>query len=777
MSLADRCMQLFDSVLRRRGEQYFRESRVTVRSRGPSDFQAFVEGESEYSVLLDWGLSREQLAVCCTCPYYDDHAVCKHIWATILAADAINIGPRGKGRLGILPLDPEQYDPDNDDLWIDDDDDFDDEDPPSVPRGKGGSRGSPGRKPDRNAAPPKPKWQQQLTWAAANAEPEDAIPAIAPAAPKTREVWYVLHETASAEAGKPVLLLLQRETKANGQFGKLKQLNVRPYDVGRLVGAEDAEILCLLLGYHDLESQEYYYGYSSSRVSEAVLPKNMQQFLLPKLAATQRLARAGKVANYQPGFDDLRPLAWDDGPSWRFRLDIQSDDARQCWTLSGQLYRPGSDETLPVQAPRMIFKQGLVLLDDRFAPLEASGSAWMIEALRKTPTVEVPYSDRWELLRRLWQLPNSPEMKLPDNLRAEEVQLSPQGRLMIDKPERYDPYRLPGRVDFLYDGKSVSAQETARGIVDEVKGRILVRDRQRERDLAASLAPRGIRPMEGWQAEKYSIWVPSQKLPEAVESLVAEGWIVEAQGYYVRRAGTWRMNVTSGVDWFDLAGTLDFDGMEVHLPEILEALRHGQNYVRLKDGSRGILPQDWLKRFASMAELGEAEGDSIRFRSSQALLLDALLAAQEQVVVDAPFAQLREKLKSFDGVGAVGEPPGFRGELRSYQKTGLGWLRFLQDFRLGGCLADDMGLGKTVQVLAMLQERRHPAGTPPSIWVGGHGPLLTTTDGRLRWSLCPGASSSTGSRRPSGSRQSCGSWTTPACSADTWPTASISMTW
>src|SRR5208283_2288205 len=134
----------------------------------------------------------------------------------------------------------------------------------------------------------------------------------------------------------------------------------------------------------------------------------------------------------------------------------------------------------------------------------------------------------------------------------------------------------------------------------------------------------------------------------------------------------------SGVDWFDLAGTLDFDGMEVHLPEILEALRHGQNYVRLKDGSRGLLPQEWLKRFASMVELGEAEGEGIRFRSSQALLLDALLAAQEQVTVDAPFARLRENLRSFNGVAAVNEPAGFSGELRPYQKTGLGWLHFLR---------------------------------------------------------------------------------------------------
>jgi len=724
MSLADRCIHEFEGGIRRRGEQYFREGRVSPGEREPGEFRAFVRGESEYEVVLDWEFSREQLAICCTCPYYDEHATCKHIWAAILAADAANIGPRGKNRLGVLPMEPEDYqdEGDDDDSWLDvyDEEDDDEDDLPAVPRGKADNRRSAGNPSGRQTPPPKPKWQQQLTWTAADVEPENVVREIVRPLAKIREVWYVLHEATSGDGGKLVLFFFQRETKANGQFGKLKQLGVRPYEVNRSVSAEDAEILNLLIGYHDVQSHEYYYGYSSTRATEAVLPKSMQQFLLPKLAATHRLARVDKSAFYQPEFEDLRPLAWDDGPPWRFRLDIQSDDIRQCWTLSGQLYRLSSDEIMPVQSVRTIFKQGLVLLEDRIGPLEAGDSMRMIEALRKTPIVEVPYSDRWDLLRRLWQLPNAPEMNVPENLRIEEVQLAPQGRLMIDKPERYDPYRLPGRVDFLYDGKSISAQETARGIVDDEKGRILVRDRQRERELAASLAPKGVRPMEGWQAEKYSIWLPSQKLSEAVESLVGEGWIVEAQGCFVRRVGTWHMNVTSGVDWFDLAGTLDFDGMQVHLPEILEALRHGQNYVRLQDSSRGLLPQEWLARFATMAELGEAEGESIRFRSSQALLLDALLAAQEQVVVDAPFARLRENLRSLNGVGPLGEPQGFTGELRPYQKTGLGWLRFLQDFRLGGCLADDMGLGKTVQVLAMLQQRR----SRPADADGGRAPSL-----------------------------------------------------
>jgi SNF2 family DNA or RNA helicase len=54
----------------------------------------------------------------------------------------------------------------------------------------------------------------------------------------------------------------------------------------------------------------------------------------------------------------------------------------------------------------------------------------------------------------------------------------------------------------------------------------------------------------------------------------------------------------------------------------------------------------------------------------------------------------------------VGPPPGFQGELRPYQLTGLSWLSFLGRWGLGACLADDMGLGKTIQVLALLLHRK-----------------------------------------------------------------------
>lgn len=46
-------------------------------------------------------------------------------------------------------------------------------------------------------------------------------------------------------------------------------------------------------------------------------------------------------------------------------------------------------------------------------------------------------------------------------------------------------------------------------------------------------------------------------------------------------------------------------------------------------------------------------------------------------------------------------------DLRPYQLSGVQWLWWLYNLRLGGCLADDMGLGKTIQVLSLLLLTKH----------------------------------------------------------------------
>ena len=166
------------------------------------------------------------------------------------------------------------------------------------------------------------------------------------------------------------------------------------------------------------------------------------------------------------------------------------------------------------------------------------------------------------------------------------------------------------------------------------------------------------------------------------------------------------MEVSSGVDWFELHGVVEYGETSARLPELLEALRRGDDMVKLGDGTYGILPEEWLRRIGMFAGMGTATDGHIRFGRSQAGLLDALLATQPEATFDVGFAAIREELRHFESVQALPQPKGFVGHLRDYQREGVGWMDFLRRFSFGGCLADDMGVGKTAQVLAVLESRR-----------------------------------------------------------------------
>jgi hypothetical protein len=108
--------------------------------------------------------------------------------------------------------------------------------------------------------------------------------------------------------------------------------------------------------------------------------------------------------------------------------------------------------------------------------------------------------------------------------------------------------------------------------------------------------------------------------------------------------------------------------------------------VLLGDGTFGVLPEEWLKKYGVLAGLGTPTGDQLRFGRAQVGLLDALLSALPEASYDEVFARAREELLSFDGIKPGDAPAGFTGQLREYQREGLGWLRFLHQFGFGGCL-------------------------------------------------------------------------------------------
>ncbi len=85
----------------------------------------------------------------------------------------------------------------------------------------------------------------------------------------------------------------------------------------------------------------------------------------------------------------------------------------------------------------------------------------------------------------------------------------------------------------------------------------------------------------------------------------------------------------------------------------------------------------------------------------------------EDVVLSGWVQDVLFRLRSATPLSEIDEPAGFIGELRPYQRRGLGWLAYLRELGLGACLADDMGLGKTIQTIALLLlVRRSESGEP-----------------------------------------------------------------
>jgi superfamily II DNA or RNA helicase len=657
---------------------------------------ATVRGSLPYDVTLS--REHDEIEAWCSCPYCEDYLdPCKHIWATLLAADAEGY-LRGDGgqtvrQLTLVPPD---------DMDIDDEAWFDPPRPSRSPRPRDGTPGSRPRSPrSRQKAD---AWKETLSRLRSTAEQTPAIgsSALQPG----HEIVYLVDIPASLAGNGLVLEVATRHIKRDGDWSKPKGRRFGRNEIVLLPEAADRQALAMLAGGRE-QAGGYYYAsdyYHDTAPARFVLTPALGEALLPTLCATGRcLLRASEVDG------SLRPLQWDDAGPWEFWLKVTPDDSGKRYVVAGELRRDG--ERMALEDPSLLLSGGLVFWEDRVAPLADSGAFPWISLLRRQREVPVPAGQKQEFLEELLRLPDLPRLDLPEDLRYEEVATAPRPCLTIKRREAQrwsygrDQDWLVGDLSFEYDGHAVPARKPTRGVFEPEGRRLLLRDPAAERSFAARLEQVGFHRRSVY-AQGETLELLPRNLPKAARTLLQEGWRVEAQGKLYRQAGDFRVEVTSGIDWFELHGGVTFGDQEVPLPTLLAALRRGEDLVPLGDGSFGLLPEDWLKKYATLAGVGTPEGDHLRFRRTQVGLLDVLLAEQPEARFDEQFERARERLRQFQGVAPADPPDGFQGQLRGYQREGLGWLYFLQEFGFGGCLADDMGLGKTVQVLALLESRR-----------------------------------------------------------------------
>jgi superfamily II DNA or RNA helicase len=676
MPLASKLAFQFERRLQFKGLNLFHARAVRILEANQAHLFGEVQGTSRYAIRMTYEGGR--LAVYCGCAYFADFGRCKHLWAAVLEADRRGVlGEATTG--GALRLYSE---PDPDD-----------------------ERQLAGREP-HIPPPPSPRtppWQEYLTDIRRSLDDKKLK---TPVWPREFEILYVVDPGTSKVAGAIVLELFSRSRKKNGEWTVNKEFRIAPSQVGSLPDPVDAEAIASILG-----GQEYYvYAYAGGGGAAArkAVPHSLAQRLIPMLAATGRLCTR-KIASA-----DLQPLAWE-GEPWKLWLDVRQDDRDQ-WKITGSLRR-GAERMLLTE-PSLIVEGGFLVARGKIAALDDGGAFPWITRLIALKQIPFPDRERDSVMSKLLDLNVVPPLDVDEALQFEERRKQPRlGLRVTQQKDTWGDAYFRAILLLDYGRGWAEAASAGRGLWIPEERVYLVRDADTEGAAREKLRELGLRPA-GDDAAAWRLGLKS--LPKVVRELIHAGWHVEAEGKAFRRPGATRVDVRSGIDWFELHGEVDYDGQTASLPQLLAAVRRGDTMVRLGDGTFGLLPEEWLERFAPLAGLGsKGEGedqDHLRFRRNQASLLDALLAAQPEVRVDEMFQRVRERMRSFAGVKTAAQPPGFVGQLRDYQCEGLGWMEFLREFGFGGCLADDMGVGKTAQVLAVLESRR-TEGRGPSLVV------------------------------------------------------------
>jgi SNF2 family DNA or RNA helicase len=179
--------------------------------------------------------------------------------------------------------------------------------------------------------------------------------------------------------------------------------------------------------------------------------------------------------------------------------------------------------------------------------------------------------------------------------------------------------------------------------------------------------------------------------------------------FSTRRPET-HLQISSGIDWFDARIEVSYGDEKVSIREIKQALSNRQNYVQLSDGSLGLLPDEWLRKYSLLFKIGEEKGDGLKLSKYNFGVIDELYEYIDDQAIVAELEDKRKKLMQFEGMRPVAVPSNITAILRPYQESGLHWLNYLDEIRWGGILADDMGLGKTVQTLTFLQLCKNTRG-------------------------------------------------------------------
>ena len=571
-----------------RGRQYFLSGAVKRIEGDALSINAVVQGTIQYDVTIS--SVDGFLDYSCTCPYFErDFEPCKHIWAACLAAE----------QHGYLKGAGDFSSPDFSEAI------------PEVFARKAYPKPALVKKPA-----PTPGWRKQLQPLLAKMGRDESRLRFTTA--PEREFVYIINAGATLAQERLTVEVAQRDKKINGEWGKLKTKKLGLYEINDLADPRDRRILAMLFGSRPGTAYGYSPYYSESVYPEFVVPRPLWDVVLPLMCATARcLLRVSIIAKEHPA------VHWDDGDAWELCLKVTRENNSGDYSVKGVLRR--GEAEMELAKPVLLLAGGLVFWDSWISRLNDHGAFGWISLLRAQGSLSIPKEEGDTFLAELLRFPRQPNLELPEELKFELLAPRPKPNLIIKPGERH-PWARPhllGKLSFDYEGEMVQHDQEGSGIFQKERRRLIRRDPEVEIAAEKRLVQLGFR--SGYSSKDSDLGLSLDQLPKVVRTLTNEGWHVEAEGKLYRTAGALSMEIRSGVDWFELEGGAQFGDTRIALPRLLRAIKQGEQTVRLDDGTLGIIPEEWMKKYGLLAGLASNEGQHLRFTRPQAGLLDALL--------------------------------------------------------------------------------------------------------------------------------------------------------
>ncbi len=250
-------------------------------------------------------------------------------------------------------------------------------------------------------------------------------------------------------------------------------------------------------------------------------------------------------------------------------------------------------------------------------------------------------------------------------------------------------------------------------------------------------------------------WVPDhtgdwrQFVANTLPELEKAGWQITTEADFpwrLAQADLWQADVQphrQKPDWFTFDLRIEVDGKDYPVLPLLLALirdnpeamspRHlqaidPQSSLLVDVGEGCLVPFPAHRLVPLLRGLTELYDPAAKLHDGRLTLplgranvLDELAQAEGRALHwtgDTDLPRLGRQLNALSTQASAPIPRGLNGELRPYQRAGVGWLQKLADLGLGGVLADDMGLGKTLQVIThLLLEHEQGRASAPSLIV------------------------------------------------------------